>query len=278
MAALERLYQPEYVGENRCLPCTVVNLGIALVVAVTLVFLTSDVLIPTAFLVLSLVAIYFRGYLIPGTPELTKRYLPKRVLSWFGKAPDTTGTYSSTSESGDADLNVERLLTVADAIEPCETVSDVCLTDSFEQEWRERITTRRSTHPHGASALADALGVTEDSEIRVMEDGDSFVAINGLGTVAQWPSRAAAIADVAAAALLTRQSPDWTRLTPAERAAVLSSLRIFLDHCPACDGAVDAGEERVTSCCHSYQVLAIVCSECDSRLYEADMERFEAAQ
>lgn len=81
---IERLKQPEYTDENRCPPCTAVNLLIAAAIAVVagrrnrgvgiLVFLGGAALI------------YLRGYLVPGTPELTKRYLPETVLAAFGKA------------------------------------------------------------------------------------------------------------------------------------------------------------------------------------------------
>lgn len=36
-------------------------------------------------LVVALGAIRRRGYLVPGTPALTKRHLPDPVLRWFGK-------------------------------------------------------------------------------------------------------------------------------------------------------------------------------------------------
>jgi hypothetical protein len=79
-----RLCRPEYTGENRCLPCTAVNL----VIAAGLTGATATVSLPAAAAVgaVSLASIYARGYLVPGTPELTKRYLPERVLGWFGKA------------------------------------------------------------------------------------------------------------------------------------------------------------------------------------------------
>jgi hypothetical protein len=88
LAAVRR---PEYTGDNRCLPCTVVNVVLAglLTAAAALVSLPLGVAVATV----SLAAIYLRGYLVPGTPELTKRYLPERVLAWFGKAdaPATPG-------------------------------------------------------------------------------------------------------------------------------------------------------------------------------------------
>jgi hypothetical protein len=95
MSFTNQLRQPAYTGDNRCLPCTAVNIVIAVVVS-AFASIVSPVLGVGVF-VLSLVAIYVRGYLVPGTPTLTKRYFPERVLRWFDKestalvADETTG-------------------------------------------------------------------------------------------------------------------------------------------------------------------------------------------
>ncbi|MFW5964720.1 MAG: hypothetical protein ACOCQM_07620 [Natronomonas sp.] len=81
---LERLEQPEYTGENRCTPCTILNLLIVAGVA-ALVGRRNRALGLLTF-VGSVVLISLRGYLVPGTPELTKRYLPQSVLAAFDKA------------------------------------------------------------------------------------------------------------------------------------------------------------------------------------------------
>jgi len=83
---VDDLKQPEYTGENRCEPCTVLNLVIAAVVG-SLVARKSRLggLVAVG---VSIALIYLRGYLVPGTPTLTKRYLPPAVLRWFGKEPE----------------------------------------------------------------------------------------------------------------------------------------------------------------------------------------------
>ncbi|MDF9747762.1 hypothetical protein [Natrinema salsiterrestre] len=83
---VDDLKQPEYTGENRCEPCTVLNLAIAAVVG-SLVARKSR-LGGLLAIAVSVALIYLRGYLVPGTPTLTKRYLPPEVLRWFGKEPD----------------------------------------------------------------------------------------------------------------------------------------------------------------------------------------------
>ncbi|WP_440772397.1 hypothetical protein [Natronorubrum sp. DTA28] len=83
---IAELKQPEYTGENRCEPCTILNLAIAAVVGSLIARKTK--LGGLAAVGISIGLIYVRGYLVPGTPTLTKRYLPPEVLRWFGKDPE----------------------------------------------------------------------------------------------------------------------------------------------------------------------------------------------
>jgi hypothetical protein len=91
---ISRFRQPEYTGENRCLPCTAVNTllaaGLSGAVAAGGLVVTTPVVgavAGVAVLGVSLLSIYLRGYLVPGTPELTKRYFPPWLLRAFGKEP-----------------------------------------------------------------------------------------------------------------------------------------------------------------------------------------------
>ena len=60
-----RLRQPEYTGRNRCVPCTIVNLLIAVIITGGVAVVSIP--LGGALFVVSLGAIYFRGYLVPGT-------------------------------------------------------------------------------------------------------------------------------------------------------------------------------------------------------------------
>ncbi|MFB6129524.1 MAG: hypothetical protein ABEJ28_01730 [Salinigranum sp.] len=84
--ALSPVRQPEYTGENRCIPCTVVNLAIAAVLSLA-VWVWLSAVLAVVVAAVSVAAIVLRGYLVPGTPALTKRYLPDRVLALFDKGP-----------------------------------------------------------------------------------------------------------------------------------------------------------------------------------------------
>jgi len=82
---IDELKQPEYTGENRCMPCTGVNLLIAVVAAAVAGRRSRKA--GAGVFIASVILIYVRGYLVPGTPTLTKRYLPDDVLQLFGKEP-----------------------------------------------------------------------------------------------------------------------------------------------------------------------------------------------
>lgn len=265
MSLLDRLRQPEYIGENRCTPCTAVNVAIAAAGSTLVTKLTSRRLGSTAF-ASSLGMIYLRGYLVPGTPTLTKRYFPERVLRWFDK-DTTTPTTDETIE-----IDPERILLDGGAVEPCQDGTDLCLTADFQQAWRERIRTVR-THDLDEEQLTDALDIsTFDNRITVEEQGGAFIAYTDDAVIGQWSSQAAVIADVAAATELKERISDWSDLAPAEVARVLMSLRIFIQQCPDCDGSIQVEQEVVESCCRSYDVVASACQDCDARLFEIEWD------
>jgi hypothetical protein len=157
---IERLHQPEYTGENRCEACTGVNLLIS--TAVSAVVARKSKLAGLLTFGASGALIYLRGYLIPGTPTITKRYFPEWVLQLFGKEPEPK-TYSgiqvdnrlsdqaqgantmqhdqsdSNSEPAQSTVEPEIYFVEHGILEPCEQDDDLCLTDEFESEWREEI-------------------------------------------------------------------------------------------------------------------------------------------
>jgi hypothetical protein len=274
---VDSLRQPEYTGENRCTPCTIVNVAIAVVLSA--VAGVVEVLLAPIVLAVCLLAIYFRGYLVPGTPTLTKRYFPDRVLAWFDKAPEpgeTDGlqTQADTDTDTDAeadeqheDVDPEQLLLAADAVEPCEHEDDLCLTDTFETAWWERIDENREAVD--VDGLADVIGI--DGEPEIEQYGDAFVLTADDQRIGQWESRAALVADVAAARTLAEQYSDWESISSQARGELLSGLRIFLERCPVCGETVHIGQETVESCCRSYEVVAASCESCEERLLEVNV-------
>lgn len=260
---LERLRQPEYIGENRCVPCTIVNVAIAVVVSIALAILFLP--LGPAFLVVALAAIYLRGYLVPGTPTLTKRYFPDRVLRWFDKEP--IGSDAPVA-GANAELDPEPILLDADVVELCRGGADLCATEPFESAWREEIEALRIGDGLEAR-LAELLDA--DPEDVAVDDRESFSVVTRNGhAVARWESRAALLADVAAVPVLEAQYDGWDDHDLPEKGRLLNGTRVFLERCPSCDGDLAFAQDTRESCCRSVEIVALECTECETLLLEVE--------
>ena len=270
---LSRFRQPEYTGENRCMPCTVVNTlvaaGVGIVVAAGGVVLAGPVVgagAGLAVLAVSLLTIYLRGYLVPGTPALTKQYFPPWLLSLFGKEP-VLGHHQpvETDETFDPEATLVRV----GALEECSDSDDLCLTDSFGKRWRGELETLDTEG--GRDELLALLDI-DTGEVEYAEFGRAFVARLDGQTVGKWESEAAFLADLAAARVFEHHYPGWSTLPVEARGQLLNGLRLFLDTCPNCGGAPAFDAETVESCCSTYEVAAVTCGDCEARLFEARVD------
>ncbi|WP_132058868.1 hypothetical protein [Halorussus amylolyticus] len=261
---VERFKQPEYTGENRCTPCTIVNVLIA-VVGSAAVGVVATPLVGVPVFGACLAAIYFRGYLVPGTPTLTKRYFPDWFLKYFDKHEH------DQPEISEEDREPEEVLADAGAVEPCAEVEDLCLSESFRADWYDRMESINADETEKAE-LSAVLDVDED-ELEFDEHQEALVAKFDGRRLGQWESRAALLADVAAARILEDGYSDWDRLTVTNQSRVLSGLRIFLDTCPDCGGDIAMEQDTVESCCRTMDVVAVSCSECDARLLEVEHDQ-----
>jgi hypothetical protein len=259
-----RLRDPEYTGENRCLKCTILNVLLAFVVALLVSGLSGDVVFGGVLAIFSLGMIYFRGYLIPKTPQFTKRYFPHGVLSWFGTNQRPPFETEQTSE-----LSIESILLEAEVIRPGD--EDLYLDPEFQRHWRDRIQQDRGDENFTRMLQTiGGYGEVDPEDVTVSPRGDSFVAdIDGV-RIGRWVSRGAFLADVAAAREMETRYTGWDSLLFDERAAVLGGLRIWLNWCPLCDGRVTLGMETVESCCRMTDVVAGSCEDCGRRLFEVD--------
>lgn len=79
----------------------------------------------TAVFGASLAVISLRGYLVPGTPELTKQYLPECVLRWFEHEPSFAAADSTIT------IDPEQVHLTADTATLCRNGTDLCLTTEF---------------------------------------------------------------------------------------------------------------------------------------------------
>lgn len=266
----ERVRQPEYTGENRCLPCTATNLVIAVVLSGVLGYaavagglgaIVGAAIAGIAF-GLSAAAIYLRGYLVPGTPELTKQYFPEWLLALFGKADEREPVEI------DENVDVEAILYESNILEE-KPHGDLGLVEEFERKWYDQMDAERDEET-SRKALADIIGLdAEGLEFQEFRDS-AFVAMYNDRRVGRWESRAAFLADAAAGRVLPDYYDDWETASPAARGQILAGLRLFIEECPDCGGAVRFGQEVVESCCRSYPVVAVTCESCNARLFEID--------
>lgn len=266
---LSRIRRPEYTGENRCTPCTVVNVGIAVLLSGAL-GLGRPALAPVA-LGISLAVIYLRGYLVPGTPWLTKRYLPDRVLRRFEEAHGR-GDATLVGATGGAEMDPEPVLREVGALEFTPDGSDLRLTDEFRTRWGERVEAVRGSEygPRLATLLSTDEVVAPDS-LEVRADDATATVLRDGAPVATWPSEAALVGDLAAAPVLRERLPRWGELDLVARGRLLHAVRLFLERCPSCDGALAFSEGAVESCCRTAEVVTLACEACDALVLEVEV-------
>ncbi len=252
----DRLRQPEYTGSNRCLPCTAVNVAIAVGLA-TVIGIYATVPAGLLAFLACVGVIYARGYLVPGTPTLTKRYLPPSVLRLFGK-----GAVQERTLDRGADEPVWAALADAGVTTRAASDDGLRLTDAFRDRWHRELRRYRdaSPSPEEVAATVDADDVTKRGPLAFSVDGARLL---------EWDSEAALVADVAATRVLDDWFADWDEVDRDARLDVLLRLRFVLDHCPACGGDVDRDHERVDPCCQKARTYVWTeCADCEAVVAE----------
>lgn len=261
-----RVRRPEYTGENRCMPCTAVNSVIAVVLAVALGLIWLP--LGVAGIIIFAGAIYVRGYLIPGTPELTKRYFPAWALAWFGKEPVSL---DDTPDVIEDEVTVETVLVDHDVVEPCDDVDDLCLDDDFRTSWWERIELYRDDEPAAIDKLSEVLDLDPD-EVIFEEQEPSFKVTYEGSNLGRWISASAFYADLGAEPTLREWIPEWDDLNERVRTETLAGLRVFLEACPICGGALTQEDEVRETCCSSKVVgIALQCADCEAKLFRSNV-------
>jgi hypothetical protein len=207
-------------------------------------------------------AIFLRGYLVPGTPSLTNRYLPESLRSRFEHTrPRSRGT--------DDPVPVDPFDLFGGATVLIETDRDVVLEPTFERRLATRVETIDREKLVGA--LAELLSVAPE---RLSLDSNSdvpTVRVDGRW-VGQWESRAALLTDIAANRDLANAIPEWTQLSLEQRSGLLAAVRACLTHCPVCGDDVELLPDVVESCCRTVDVIAASCQGCGARLFELEQD------
>ncbi|WP_158853575.1 hypothetical protein [Halorhabdus sp. CUG00001] len=273
-SVFDRYRRPAYTGDNRCLPCTVTNTLIAVLggqlVAGGLLVAGQSLPIAAAVgglaILFGLAQIWLRGYLVPGTPTLTKRYFPPWLLQLFGKesAPNAQAMLDAEQQR-----DVEDILVDANALQFDETGEDFELVDTFATAWQAAIDDVAEAddlpgHIETAFGVEGAIQVEETERATIVRLDNRIMG--------RWESRAAMIADVASCAILADRYEGWADLPPAQRGHLAGGLRLYIEQCPACGGPTSFDTETTTSCCSEHEVATVSCVSCGVRLFEIPVE------
>ena len=258
-----RLRRPEYTGENRCLPCTVVNLVLVGIAALAVARRSRPVGLAVGAVGAGLV--WTRGYVVPSTPRFAPRLVSLLPVDPFRHGDETGSLGDLDGVDGEAvlaGLSREGIVGFAE--------DRVTLDPTFEERWgREMGALRRLSD----RALADELGEGLDgvSEVEVLSvAGHTRFALGEDGTPGTFLSRPVAIAELGAIRALHRSAPT---LDPGVRTAATRPLRGFLERCPACESPLE--EREVRGCCggrdpRDLPAAEVVCPDCDRRLFTLD--------
>jgi len=263
-----RFRRPEYTGVNRCLPCTALNIAIVAALSITLTFVS----LPLALVICagSLAVIYFRGYLVPGTPALTKRYVPDRLLARLGKGP-------AAIEASDVDAAV--VLIGAGVLVDEPEARDTFLESAFEARLEDRAS--ELLHGDEGDALASLAAIADlpDGGLSASTYGSTVTVSYRGERFGRWESAAAFCLDVAGMELLAEHVADWDRFAISARSELVGALRLFVECCPDCGGTVEVGETTVESCCSTREIVAVTCTNCGLRVLElqVDADQFRTA-
>jgi hypothetical protein len=282
--------RPEYVGENRCAPCTVVN-GVAVAVAAGVL---APIWAPLAAVVAvgGAIAVALRGYVVPYTPQFAPRLVAPLPVGFdhgdHDREAATDGRQSASlaadgiPERSDEGERVTRALveggvlvvdTPADSADPTddgpEPASEPELrpVETFYEAWEtEMARLRDAADDDLAAAVADAAPFAATGRV---EDGG--VVLDGRGDDEDrfvWLSRPVAVAETAAV-----RAMEGTDVPPSLRPAAARPLRLFTPACPVCGGR--PVETTVSNCCggtkgiyDSPEQELLACEDCDAIVHE----------
>ncbi len=257
---LDDVRKPEYTGENRCWPCTALNLGLLFLACAGVARLLpkrARRLGVTGVGLAGGVAIALRGYLVPGTPQFAPHLID--ALGDESRQPTEAGSIAGEMDEDAGERALDELL----GREIVHAVGDsLHLDERFRADWREEM-----SHIRGDDLVPAVRDVTTDAlHVELVDDGDWVVVSAGGPETERWLSRPVAIAEAAAVRALGNYGID-----DVVRVQSASALRAFLHDCPDCD--VELEETTASRCCGSGtsplsppdEVLA--CPACDQHVF-----------
>ncbi len=263
MDVVGRLRNPDYTGERRCVPCTVVNVAVVALAAVGLTAVGYPaVAVGGAFVGLALVAL--RGYVVPYTPRFAPRLVDALPVptAWFhpdGEAAPDGGRSGDGSLADANELSGEAVLRrLAEAGVIREDGDRIVLDEEFERLWHGGMEQLR-TGSELVAAVESFPGI-EAAEAVEADDG-RWIDVEGQSTLVPRP---VAVAEAAAVWAMPDGVPDEVALAAAR------PLRQFLEECPVCETPLEPSS--TASCCGGHRNPretpreTLVCPECEQRV------------
>ena len=298
MSVLDAVRRPEYTGENRCWPCTAVNLflvGAAAAVAAALRRRTAAV----GVALVGAAAVALRGYVVPYTPAYAPRVVAALPVSSSPGPKAGAGSGSGPESPRDADASPERSdefgdVAPADAVDAedadtagrrvvdalfaagalRESDGELSLADDVRAARAAEMDRLRDADDDAlAAAVADAAPFpatarTEYDGVTVEAAGESETETGADRSA--WLTRALAIADAASVRALRDTGVD---AATAARAA--TPLRTLLETCPLCGGRVV--ETTYIECCGGSGSIyetpgtpVLACDDCGEVVHRLD--------
>lgn len=251
----DRLRNNEYTGSNRCYPCTIANVIISATVSV-IIYNFHSFMLAFAIFSASIFTIYYRGYLIPKTPELTKRYFPRAILRLFGK--DNIG---AANLSDSADLLIDWNILV-----PCDREQDLCISDNFLSLWMSQY--NNEGYKDSIEQNLDDLFLSIEHPKLIHDETSVFVLDENDEPLISRISTTALALDLGGNSVLKSKVNDWRGLTPSQKSDILQTLRLFLQNCPNCGSQLELNEDVRESCCSTHDVYVLKCNNCSTEIAE----------
>lgn len=250
--------RPEYTGQNRCWPCTVLNVALVAGCGVLL----SRFSLPLALLgvAFGIGLVILRGYVVPGTPWIAP-WLVAPLPFDVGHDRHPSGSLADEDGAKDPD---DVLATLVETSVLTPEGDQLFLDSTFRESWTGRMAALRDSDDETLLARVTAASPgAVDGQLH----GDRLLLA---GTQDVWLSRPVAIAETAAVETLAEWGvPGKLRPTAAR------PLRTFLNTCPECGG--DVRETTVQNCCggsgsvyRNPERPVLACTDCDALVFAFD--------
>jgi len=259
--ALDALSVPEHTGENRCWPCTAVNLG--LVALVSLLLYRHRRLSSLLVAAVGVAAIVVRGYVVPYTPQFAPRLVAASPLpdDFFKGGPEASERESLTVTDVDGETVLSKLAAAGAVVADGELVRPA---GSIDEAWHREMDRLADRSLAELAATARETLPNVDT-VEGFEDGDAEWLAVGTGH-GELVARPVAVAELAAYRALGESVEDT-----GVRLAGARAFRMFLDSCPVCSTPLEESSE--VSCCGGYSDPRnspddlLVCPTCRQRVY-----------